>query len=156
MLRVPLQELRRGLVDTAQVLEAHDPLFAKLDFELDGPVRVEGRLQSTADGDVLWRATISGQARASCRRCLADVPVPLAIEIDALFTSDPDAWDDPAVYPMPERATHLDVSDAVREEVALTVPAFGLCREDCAGLCQKCGIDLNAGACECAASARHQ
>jgi uncharacterized protein len=155
MLRVPLKQLGRGPVDTAHVLEPGDPLFAGLDFQLDGAVRVEGRLQSTADGDVMWRATISGRARASCRRCLADVPVPLAIEIDVLFSSDPDALDDPAVYEMPERSTHLDVSDAVREEVALAVPAFCLCREDCAGLCPKCGTDLNAGACECTASARH-
>jgi uncharacterized protein len=155
MLRVPLQELARGPVDTDQVLEASDPLFAGLDFKPDGPVRVEGRLQSTAEGDVMWRATISGQARTSCRRCLADVPVPLAIEIDTVFSSDPDVLDDPAVYPLPERSTHVDVSDAVREEVALAVPAFCLCREDCRGLCPKCGTDLNAGACECAASARH-
>lgn len=155
MLRVCLQELGRGWVDTAQVLDARDPLFAGLDFELDGPVRVEGRLQSTAEGDVMWRATVSGQARISCRRCLADVPVPIAIEIDASFSSDPDLLDDPAVYQMQERSTHLDLSDAVREEMALAVPAFCLCREDCAGLCPKCGTDLNAGACECAASARH-
>ena len=155
MLRVSLQELGRGPVDTAQSLEALDPLFAGLDFELDGPVRVEGKLQSTAEGDVMWRAAISGRARTSCRRCLADVPVPLEIQIDAVFSSDPDALDDPAVYPMPERSTHVDLSGAVREEVALAVPAFCLCREDCAGLCPKCGTDLNAGDCECAASARH-
>ena len=155
MLRVRLQELGRGRVDTSQVLDARDPLFAGLNFELVGPLRVEGRLQSTVEGDVMWRATISGQARASCRRCLVDVPVPIAIEIDASFSSDPNALDDPAVYQMPERSTHMDLGDAVREELALAVPAFCLCREDCAGLCPKCGTDLNAGACECVASARH-
>ena len=154
MLRVPIRQLGLGPVETDGRLEPGDPLFAGLDFEFDGPIDVAGRLTSTADGDVVWHATISGRARAACRRCLADVPVPLAVEVDALFSSDPDALDDPAVYPMPERATHLDVTDAVREEVALAMPPFCLCREDCAGLCPKCGTDLNVEVCECAASTR--
>jgi len=154
MLRVPIRELGLGPVETDGRLEPGDAVFAGLGFEFDGPVEIAGRLQSTADGDVLWHATISGRARAACRRCLADVPVPLAVEVDALFSSDPDALDDPAVYPMPERATHLDVTDAVREEVALAMPPFCLCREDCAGLCPKCGTDLNVGACACAVSTR--
>jgi len=154
MLRVPIRELGLGPVETDGQLDPGDPVFAGLDFELDGPIEVAGRLQSTAEGDVMWHATISGRARAACRRCLADVPVPLAIVVDALFSSDPDALDDPAVYPMPERATHLDVTDAVREEVALATPTFCLCRDDCAGLCPKCGTDLNVGACQCAVSTR--
>jgi len=43
----------------------------------------------------------------------------------------------------------------VREEVALTAPAWMLCREDCAGLCPKCGADLNEGPCQCARSREH-
>ena len=36
-----------------------------------------------------------------------------------------------------------------REELALAVDAFPLCREDCRGLCPRCGADLNRGACSC-------
>ncbi len=154
MLRVPIRQLGLGPVETDGRLEPGDPLFAGLDFELDGPIDVAGRLTSTAEGEVVWHATISVRARAACRRCLADVPVPLAIDVDALFSADPDVLDDPAVYPMPERATHLDVTEAVREEVALAMPAFSLCRDDCAGLCPICGTDLNVEVCECAASTR--
>ena len=154
MLRVPIRELGLGPVETDGQLEPGDPLFAVLDFELDEPIVVAGRLKSTAEGEVMWHATISGRARAACRRCLAEVPVPLAIDVDALFSSDPDVLDDPAVYPMPERATHLDVTAAVCEEIALAMPVFSLCRDDCAGLCPTCGTDLNVEACECAASTR--
>ena len=38
-------------------------------------------------------------------------------------------------------------------ELALEVPAFVLCRDDCAGLCPTCGADLNAGPCACVRSA---
>jgi uncharacterized protein len=66
---------------------------------------------------------------------------------------DPDAADDPSVYPLAASATHLELGEAVREELALAIPAFPLCREDCAGLCPGCGADLNAGPCGCTVSA---
>jgi uncharacterized protein len=51
---------------------------------------------------------------------------------------------------VPPSAGRIDLAEVVREELALAVPPFVLCREDCAGLCPKCGSDLNAGPCECA------
>jgi uncharacterized protein len=37
----------------------------------------------------------------------------------------------------------------VREQWLLAVPTFLLCRDDCKGLCPTCGVDLNAGECQC-------
>jgi len=73
--------------------------------------------------------------------------------VDVLLTSDPEAAEDPSVYPLPLEATQVDLGAVVREELALEVPGFVLCREDCAGLCPKCGADLNAGPCDCARTA---
>ena len=42
---------------------------------------------------------------------------------------------------------------AVREELILAGPQYVLCREDCRGLCPRCGKDLNAGPCGCPAVA---
>jgi uncharacterized protein len=80
------------------------------------------------------------------------VTLPVAARIDALFSTDPDAADDPSVYPLAPRATQVDLRPVVREEVALAVPAYLLCREDCAGLCPRCGVDMNQGPHECAAA----
>jgi len=38
---------------------------------------------------------------------------------------------------------------ALREELALAVDVYPLCREDCRGLCPRCGADLNQGPCPC-------
>jgi uncharacterized protein len=93
--------------------------------------------------------------RGECRRCLEEVLEEVHIEVPAaLFSSDPAAADDAEVYPLPPRPTSIDVSVVVREELALTVPSqLLLCREDCAGLCPRCGADLNAGPCACRTSA---
>jgi uncharacterized protein len=150
MLRVDLRDLHRGPVETDGRLAPDDPVLAGLELELAGPVSVEGRLQETGPGEYFWRGRLRGERRAGCRRCLTDVMQPIDVEFGVLFSDDPDAADDPSVYPLPPHAAQLDLGDAVREELALALPPYVLCREDCAGLCARCGADLNAGPCQCA------
>ena len=149
MLQIDVRELHRGPVETAGRLEPQDPLFAGLDLELDGPVAVSGRLSQTGDQEFFWHGRLVGRLRGECRRCLREVVYPLDTDVEVLFSADPDAADDPAVYPLSPPVVRVDVGPAVREEVALAVSAFPLCREDCAGLCPRCGADLNAGPCAC-------
>ncbi len=149
MLRVDLREIHRGPVDTAGVLQPDDPAFEGLDLGLTGPVAVNGRLQETGPGEFFWRGKVRGAVRGGCRRCLVDVAQPVNVELNVLFSEDPDAADDPSVYPLAPAAPVIDLSKAIREELALAIPAYLLCREECAGLCPRCGADLNAGACQC-------
>jgi uncharacterized protein len=84
-----------------------------------------------------------------CRRCLVSVTVPIEASVDALFARDPDALEDPSSYALAPDATGIDLRPAVREELLLAVPQWVVCREDCRGLCPRCGKDLNAGPCDC-------
>ncbi|HEY9518209.1 MAG TPA: DUF177 domain-containing protein, partial [Gemmatimonadales bacterium] len=96
---------------------------------------------------------LDGQVRSTCRRCLAEFITPVSEAVEVVFSTDPDLQEDPSVYPLSEPLTHVDVRPAVREELVLAVDAYPLCREDCRGLCPRCGADLNRGACECAPTA---
>lgn len=155
MLRVDLRDLRRGPVRTDGQLDPHDRTFEGLGLELSGPVEVRGQLQATGDDEYLWRGHVHGAVVGECRRCLSEVRADVDVQVDAaVFTADPDAADDPDFYPIAARATSIDIADVVREEFALAVPgAMLLCRETCAGLCPRCGADLNAGPCHCGAPA---
>lgn len=154
MLRVDLRDLRRGPVNVEAEVSPDDPLLQGLPVVLRGPVEVEGQVQeSGGEGEYLWRGVLHTVVDASCRRCLADVAQDLDISVDVLFSTDPDAADDPSVYPLAASAQVLELGDVVREELMLAVPEFVLCRPDCAGLCATCGADLNAGSCQCLASA---
>jgi len=150
MLQADLRELARGPVETRGVLPATDSLFTGLDFALAEPVRVVGRLQPAGEGRFYWRASVAARVTEACRRGLEPVQVPVEAEIEALFTQDPDALDDPDSYPLPPDASVVDVTPAVREELILAVPQYVVCRDDCRGLCPSCGHDLNAGPCGCA------
>ena len=46
--------------------------------------------------------------------------------------------------------THMiDISKDVRDYMILSTPMKRLCKEDCKGLCAKCGADLNEKQCDC-------
>ena len=112
-------------------------------------------MQAAGNDEYLWRGSLHGVIQGECRRCLTDVRTEVDIDVDAaVFSTDPEASDDPDFYPLLERASHIDIRDVVREEMALAAPThLLLCRGDCAGLCVHCGADLNAGPCGCSAPA---
>jgi len=153
MLRVDLREMARGPVETRGEIPVTDPLFEGLGFTLDEPVRVAGRLQDAGEGRFYWQGTLTSRASASCRRCLEPVVTAIHADVRALFAEDPEALEDPDSYPLEPDAKEIDLTTAVREELVLAVPQYVLCRDDCRGLCPRCGKDLNAGPCGCAPAA---
>lgn len=109
----------------------------------DAGVLVEGRLATTIAMD--------------CARCLAPVSVELEFELSESFRPTVFLPGGPPLEPAAERdeateidALHeLDLSEVVRQAVLLAAPLHPLCRENCAGLCPRCGQDWNMGPCAC-------
>ncbi|MDH5803623.1 MAG: DUF177 domain-containing protein [Gemmatimonadota bacterium] len=140
--------LAKGPADLSSEISADDAIWNDLEAELAESVLVSGEVSEIGPGRYLWRGSIEARVRMSCRRCLVAGEVPLEAEVNAILTEDQDA-DDPAEYVVPRGARQLDLTDAVREELVLSLEPFALCREDCKGLCPQCGTDLNEGSCSC-------
>jgi uncharacterized protein len=47
------------------------------------------------------------------------------------------------------RGPEIELGGYLREVVALALPVQPLCREDCRGLCPRCGADRNRETCAC-------
>jgi uncharacterized protein len=47
------------------------------------------------------------------------------------------------------KGDEIDFKDVVQEQVVLGLPYKPLCREECKGLCPRCGTDLNVESCGC-------
>lgn len=148
MLQIDLRALDEGPVETVADVGPEDPLFADLEFGLDRPVAVRGRLTEAGPGRYFWKAQVGTSVALECRRCLATIGLEIAMTIEALFTTEP-ATDDPTVYVLEPGATACDVQPALREELLLAVPEYPLCRDNCRGLCAQCGANLNEGPCAC-------
>src|ERR1044072_7905010 len=106
---------------------------------------------------VRLRGTIKTEVELLCDRCAAPQSAPLAVEFDTSFIpQELEAGkqenvemlsDDIGLSPYEGEAVELD--ELVREQILLALPSRHLCREDCKGLCQKCGADLNQNQCSC-------
>jgi uncharacterized protein len=50
---------------------------------------------------------------------------------------------------IPFEGDTIDLHDAIEQELVMALPLHPLCREECAGLCPVCGVDLNRQRCAC-------
>lgn len=108
---------------------------------------------------------LDGTTEATCSRCLERYRQPLrdgfrlVLEpAGARVPADPEgaaALDRDGLYLSDEleagwfRGSEIDLSGFTRELIALLLPVQPLCKEDCRGLCPRCGIDRNRESCEC-------
>ncbi len=125
-----------------------------------------GQISLTAAGH-LFEAELTYDQTLSCTRCLGEVTLPMVSAVKRLIELR-------LPEPVPRRRTGdrrtaeeeqelspedlgvlvvtkplLDTRGILLEHMQLSVPMKVLCRDRCAGLCETCGADLNAGPCEC-------
>jgi uncharacterized protein len=151
MLSFDIRTLETHAAVVDEDLPASDPVWEEDDPKPEGAVRVSGRLSAAGPGRFYWHGRIEGDVVLECSRCLADANAHVDDEAHIIFaeSGDENTTDDPDVYELDPRALELDLRPAIREEWLLAAPSFALCREDCKGLCPRCGADLNAGSHDC-------
>jgi uncharacterized protein len=136
------------------------------EYEVDDPVdilgiginnRVRGsvKLIRTNRG-ILVKGKFETQVPFECSRCLNvfDYPLDIVVTeeyfpvIDVNSGSPIEIPDEPGNFIIDEHHI-LDLNEAIRQSALLAIPMKPLCRQDCAGLCQVCGKDLNQKQCNC-------
>ena len=115
------------------------------------PMKVKGEITNTA-GYMRMTLSMSVDYQAECARCLSPVSGCFALNLektvatkDVLGDLDEDKLDDYAII----EDGFLDMDEPLREQIEMEFPVRFLCKEDCKGLCQKCGKNLNEGRCDC-------
>ena len=131
-------------------LASNDPVWLEGDPRPVDGVIVTGRLSSAGEDRFYFSGRMSGEVEEECRRCLTPTRARVDEELHLLFAdSNDEETDESDVYMLEPRATTIDLRPALREQWLLAAPGFALCREDCKGLCPRCGADLNLGPCGC-------
>jgi uncharacterized protein len=103
------------------------------------------RLESVIEG-VLVTGTVAGATALQCARCLEAFGSTVEADVCELYTAPGHEAEDDAYR---VTGTDIDLEPMLRDTVGLALPLNPLCRADCAGLCARCGKDLNDGACDC-------
>jgi uncharacterized protein len=117
-----------------------------------GAVIMEGTVINTGK-IILVDGTASASMQRACGRCLERVTQQVNVPVSGGFIhvaeQSKDITDSVAEELTSYEGSNIDLSSQVREELLLSLPMKGLCREDCKGLCSNCGQNLNVGACGC-------
>ncbi len=101
------------------------------------------------EGKARIEGTLKLKFSAVCDRCLTEVPVEMELSFQRQVTSPEREEDEDADDKSFMEGYQLNVERFVYNEIIGNWPAKILCREDCRGLCPKCGQNLNMGDCGC-------
>ena len=109
-----------------------------------------------ADETVIVRGIARAVIESPCARCLAATETSVEAEVEEAFIRDKgeerEADDDQYMY-----SGHvLELDEAVRTALLLEMPSRVLCKEDCRGLCDQCGANLNINECSCQKDLTHR
>ncbi len=150
-------QLLKASVGTA-LEENFDEEDVQLDHDLKvcGPITGHVRMRRT-NQCILVDGWVELTVELSCTRCLRDFEHVMHVPFEERFypTVDiltglaaPVADDEDDIFYIDDHH-HLNLTEAIRQNVLLEIPIVTLCQEDCAGLCSRCGYDLNLGPCAC-------
>jgi uncharacterized protein len=126
-----------------------------VDLRLNGDVRVQGEvIKRSAQLDV--KGSISGSAELDCTRCLEPVPRDLNFDFAVSFVAPENFANDREREVAAEdldldvlESDRINLTEVAREQILLNLPEQVFCREDCKGLCEKCGANRNLIDCKC-------
>lgn len=103
------------------------------------------------------RGTLSTDVSLDCTRCLEPIAKHFDIPFRAIFVDstreETNLEREIADEKLDESVVEdgrIEMVEVVREQILLALPEQIFCRDDCKGLCPKCGANLNLIDCKCA------
>jgi uncharacterized protein len=122
---------------------------------ISGPIRISG-LAVKDSASVAMVGKLSGSVEIDCDRCLEKVERPFAIDLDIEFVLNQELVRDASLELLPDEmkldamdGSEIDLSEVARDQKELDLPQQFICSDDCKGLCEKCGTNLNLKDCDC-------
>ncbi|MBD1371404.1 DUF177 domain-containing protein [Hazenella sp. IB182357] len=115
-----------------------------------GPVDVHASFYKLESNLFQVDVTQSTNVVMTCSRCLMETETTISTNWSMQFTdvsNKAKETEEHVVIFIDGNA--IDLLPYIREELLLHIPYAPICKEDCAGLCLKCGINKNVEKCKC-------
>ena len=117
-------------------------------YPISEPVVAEGTVRNTA-GVLVMKGMIRTTIHGTCDRCANDFDRDVETPIDAVLVTELANEENEDEWVFPLEGDSADLDDIVRTIFVLNLDSKLLCKDDCAGLCCRCGKNLNDGPCNC-------
>ncbi len=115
-----------------------------------GNLILKCRMDKSAHQIVL-NCDVSVNAKMMCDRCDSEYNTELKnhFMLSYIFSKERIQSDNLNLKFLSPDQDKIDLTEDVSEYILLSVPMKKLCKEDCKGLCSKCGTNLNEEQCNC-------
>lgn len=116
------------------------------DIKLLEPIKLDGTLTKVRD-IIELNGAIHTVLELTCSRCLEKFNYTVNIPVKERFTNvEKSNKDDSIIF---INGDTIDITEVLENNIILMLPIKRLCKEDCKGLCQYCGTNLNYSTCNC-------
>ena len=119
-----------------------------LSYPVSEPVTAEGTVRNTA-GVLVMTGSIRTTIHGTCDRCASDFDRDIDFPIDVVLVEELSNEENEDEWVFPLEGDSADLDDIVRTVFVLNLDSKLLCKEDCKGICCRCGKNLNDGPCNC-------
>ena len=117
-------------------------------FPVTQPGQAKGQVRNTA-GVLVMTGLIETTIFGVCDRCASDFSREVAFPIDVVLVTELANEENEDEWVFPLEGDSADLEDIVRTVFVLNLDSKLLCKDDCQGLCCRCGKNLNDGPCGC-------
>jgi len=149
-LKIPLHEIEGGRL-YYKFKTVFNELTKKEDERFPHEINVEANVEKI-DNDYLLQLSIKTKAILVCDRCGEQFIKKISESLTILSSFKKSSADNQGIYGIKFLSAHsqeIGISQEVFDQVLLAIPQKVLCKNDCKGLCSKCGINLNITTCKC-------
>ncbi len=128
-----------------------------LDVRISSDITFKGSLNPFSAG-IMLDGVFESEIETQCARCLNPFRLRLSNSFKLLLTRtlpDEDEENDRSLVDQVdcEQVTDIiDLTAILREQLILQIPLKMVCSDECRGLCQQCGKNLNDGPCTCSST----
>lgn len=159
-MKIPVDEIPQSPKEIAfsENIEELNEIFrrsATPDFGFPPTLAVE-LVYYRSGQDIFFSGSFHGQFSGCCSRCLENYSFTLDKDFAFVLTPEPEKSERGAEELQSAElglsyysGDEIDLAPLIAEQVLLALPTRPLCAEDCRGLCEGCGANLNRESCDC-------
>lgn len=117
-------------------------------YPVSEPILAQGTVRNTA-GVLMMEGQVRTTIHGICDRCAGSFDREVTFPIDVVLVTELANEENEDEWVFPLEGDSADLDDIVRTVFVLNLDSKLLCKEDCKGLCPRCGKNLNDGPCNC-------
>ncbi|WP_138206696.1 YceD family protein [Haloimpatiens lingqiaonensis] len=114
-------------------------------IEITKTISFTGVIKNSEE-DLILKGHVEGEVILTCSRCLDKFNYKLDLDIEEIISTNPEDKDENIIFIDNNK---LNIDDIIVNNIIMSLPVKRLCRENCKGLCQLCGTNLNYSNCNC-------